>query len=92
MQSLFSGKEGRYWYGNGLNEKAIYAWILALILPVCGLFIPSLSILADAGWMVGFVLALIIYPILMKGDKASLLSPEENEKITEQVDVSKDTV
>jgi nucleobase:cation symporter-1, NCS1 family len=105
VQSLFSGKEGRYWYGNGLNEKAIYTWILALILPVSGLFIPSLSILADAGWMVGFVLALIIYPIMMKGDKASLLSEEENQRITEVIsedgskdidsisaEVSKDTV
>ncbi len=83
VQSLFLAQEGRYWYGNGLNKKAIYAWILALILPVSGLFIPSLSLLADAGWMLGFILALIIYPILMKSDKASLLSPKENEEITE---------
>ncbi len=85
VESLYSADKGRYWYGKGTNKKAIYAWLLACILPAMGLFIPAISIVADAGWMVGFVLALIIYPILMKGDKVSLLSPEENDEITESV-------
>lgn len=85
MKSLFLTTEGRYWYKKGLNVKAIYAWILALILPIMGLFIPSLSLLADGGWMVGFILAIIIYPILMKNDTVSILSPEENESITEKI-------
>jgi len=83
VKSLFLGKEGRYWYKNGLNIKAIYTWILAGILPILGLFIPSLSFFSDGGWIIGFILALVIYPLMMKNDKASLLSPEENESITE---------
>lgn len=88
IESLYSADKGRYWYGNGTNLKAIYAWLLACILPAMGLFIPSMRLIADAGWMVGFVLALLIYPLLMKGDTVSLLSPEENNEITESVNES----
>jgi len=88
MESLYSDGKGRYWYGNGTNPKAIYAWLLACILPALGLIIPSMRLIADAGWMVGFVLALIIYPLLMKEDTVSLLSPEENDEITESVNES----
>ncbi|WML36108.1 NCS1 family nucleobase:cation symporter-1 [Clostridium sp. OS1-26] len=87
VQALFVEKDGRYSYTNGLNKNAIYAWILASIVPVLGIFIPSLSLIADGGWIIGFILALIIYPQLMKKDKISILTPEENEQISEFVTV-----
>jgi nucleobase:cation symporter-1, NCS1 family len=83
MESLYLADKGRYWYGKGVNSKALYTWLLACILPALGLFIPSMRLIADGGWMIGFVIALIVYPILMKGDTASLLSSEENDEITE---------
>ncbi|MBU3113233.1 NCS1 family nucleobase:cation symporter-1 [Clostridium lacusfryxellense] len=83
VYSLFAGSEGRYWYKNGYNLNAVYAWILAVILPVIGKFVPSLSFLADNGWIIGFLLGMLIYTLLMKNDKVSILSEEENEKITE---------
>lgn len=92
VTALFSGKEGRYWYKDGLNSKAIYTWILACILPILGKFIPDLSLLADGGWIIGFILALIIYPNMMKSDTISLLTSEENEGITEFISENKKSV
>jgi NCS1 family nucleobase:cation symporter-1 len=85
LDDLFRGEESRYWYGNGINPRAIYTWILSCILPLLGKVIPSLRWFADNGWIVGFILALIIYPILMKSDTSSLVSEEEEMQITERV-------
>lgn len=85
LDDLFRGEESRYWYGNGINPRAIYTWILSCILPLLGKIIPSLRWFADNGWIVGFILALIIYPILMKSDTSSLVSEEEEMQITERV-------
>jgi len=85
LDDLFRGEESRYWYGSGFNSKAIYTWIIAGILPLLGKIIPAMSGFADNGWVVGFIIALIVYPILMKSETASLVTPEEEEKITEKV-------
>ena len=84
LDDLFRGEQSRYWYGGGFNSKAIYTWIISGILPLLGKIIPSLSWFADNGWMVGFIIALIVYPLLMKNETASLLAPEEEEQITER--------
>lgn len=84
LDDLFKGKQSRYWYGNGINEKAIYTWVIAGILPLLGKLIPRLSPFADNGWIIGFLIALFVYPILMKKDTSSLVTEEENEEITEK--------
>ena len=48
-----------------------------------GTFVPALSFLANIGWVLGFVLALVLYPLLMKSERGSLLTEEEDEIITE---------
>lgn len=85
LEDLFSGEKSRYWYGSGFNSKAIYTWILSGILPLLGKLIPSMSWFADNGWIVGFIIALIIYPILMKNETDSLVTPEQEEQMTEKV-------
>lgn len=85
LDDLFRGEKSRYWYKNGFNSKAIYTWILSAILPLLGKLVPSLSFFADNGWLVGFILALVIYPALMKNETSSLVSPDEEEGITERV-------
>jgi len=82
LNDLFTGSDGRYWYKNGFNMKAVYTWVISAILPVTGKFVPALSFFADNGWIIGFLIALIIYPILMKSNTASLVSKAENAKIT----------
>ncbi|MCT4621740.1 MAG: NCS1 family nucleobase:cation symporter-1 [Marinisporobacter sp.] len=85
LHDLFKGEESRYWYKNGFNKKAIYTWILSAILPILGKIIDGLSFIADSGWIIGFLLSIVIYPILMKNEDSSLLSEEEELEITERV-------
>lgn len=84
VMSLFKGQEGKYWYTNGINYKAIWTWILSVILPLLGIWIPALAFFRDNGWIVGFILALLIYPALMKSDTSSLISEKEEAAITER--------
>jgi len=83
LDDLFRGENSRYWYGNGFNEKAIYTWILAAILPLLGKVIPSMSFFAESGWIIGFLLGLFIYPVLMKNEVSSLITEEQEKEITE---------
>ncbi|GIM29079.1 nitrate reductase [Clostridium polyendosporum] len=80
---LFNEKGGRYWYNNGFNIKAIYAWVIGAIFPVLGKFIPELSFFTDSGWIVGFLVAMVAYTLLMKTYTKSILSEEEEKFITE---------
>ena len=86
LDDLFRGEKSRYWYGNGFNYKAIWTWIIAGFFPLLGKVVPSLSMLASAGWMIGFVIALIIYPILMKNETESIITDEMDKQITEVVE------
>lgn len=88
LDDLFKGEEGRYWYGNGINEKAIYTWIIAAIIPLLGRFIPALSFFADNGWIIGFLIALLVYPALMKNETSSLVSESEDAEITDRVNAT----
>ncbi len=84
VMGLFKGEGGRYWYGNGINGRAIATWVIALALPVGGMFIPALSFFTLNGWIVGFLIALLVYPAIMKADSSSLISDEEEKAITER--------
>jgi len=81
-----SGKSSRYWYTNGINWKAVLVWVVSFMPALLGKMIPAISILGNIGWVLGFVLALILYPLVMKSESGSLVSDEENEIITEFAD------
>lgn len=83
LEDLFKGEGSRYWYGNGINSKALWTWLISAILPLLGKVIPSLSWFADNGWIIGFVIALIVYPMLMKSNTTSLVSEKEHKDMTE---------
>jgi NCS1 family nucleobase:cation symporter-1 len=82
---LFSGTESRYWYKKGFNSKAIYVWIISCIPAILGKFVPALSFFADNGWLVGFILALLLYVLFMKSETATLVTPDEEKTITQEV-------
>jgi len=85
VMALFQGKDGRYWYSSGWNIKAIIAWVLGFILPTLGNFgVTSLKWIAANGYVFGFVVAFIVYAILMKSDTVSFVSDEEEEAMTER--------
>ena len=82
--ALYAGsKDSRYWYTGGVNGRAVLCWVLSALPALLGTFVPALSFLANIGWVLGFVLALVLYPLLMKGEKGSILTEEEDEIITE---------
>ena len=82
---LFQGENGRYWYKNGINYAAFIVWIICVIPPTIGLLAPGnafFKTIFDNGWMFGFILSIIIYPLFMKNEKVSLVSVEEEKGFT----------
>lgn len=84
LLELYKERESRYWYKNGFNMRALFAWIAAIILPILGKFIPVFHIFSMYGWIVSFLLGFVFYPLFMKGEKKSILSEtEEKEMVSE---------
>ena len=85
VMALFQGKEGRYWYQNGWNVRAIIAWVIGFILPTMGnMGVASLKWVAANGYIIGFIIALVAYVLLMKSETVSFISDEEEEAMTER--------
>lgn len=85
LDELYKEREGRYWYKNGFNMKAVYAWGLSIILPVLGKFIPAFSGFSLYGWILSFALGFVFYPLLMRREEKSLLHESEEIEITENI-------
>jgi NCS1 family nucleobase:cation symporter-1 len=58
-------REGAYAYSGGFNWKAIIALVLGIVVALIGRLIPSLKILFDYAWFVGFAVAFIVYSLSM---------------------------
>lgn len=61
-------KEGAYKYAGGFNSKAIIALVAGVIVALIGLLVPSLRVLYDYAWFVGFAVAFIVYSLAMMPD------------------------
>lgn len=57
---------GEYEYKNGYNINAIIAMAAGVFVALIGLLVPSVSILYDYAWFVGFIVAFVFYWILMR--------------------------
>lgn len=85
VMALFQGQEGRYWYNSGWNIKALVAWVAGFILPTLGNFgVSSLKWIAANGYAFGFIVAFVVYVLLMKNDTVSFVSDEEEAAMTEK--------
>lgn len=89
VMSLFQGADGRYWYQGGYNILAFLTWIVAFLLPFLGRSpllqgITLFQVLADNGYIFSFLIALILYPLLMKPAASSQLMEDEMEAMTER--------
>jgi len=76
VNDLFDGKGGKYFYGNGFNSKAMYAWIISGYVAM-GTVWPNLLIFdvlkdffANAGggfaWIIGAALGAVIHVVISK--------------------------
>ena len=98
VSSLFKGESGRYWYSNGFNSRAVIAWVAGFILPTIGRIMAVAAgggaggaqvinnaffryITANA-YIFGFVVALVVYVIIMDKSHLSFVSAEEENTIT----------
>ncbi len=57
--------DGRYWYRNGWNPKAVVALLLGAGVAIVGLFVPPLRFLYSYAWFVGFAVSFAVYALLM---------------------------
>ena len=64
-------RDGEYEYSGGFNWRAIAALCIGSAVALMGLIIPSVRVLYDYSWFVGFVVAFMVYWILMRGTHAS---------------------
>jgi len=76
VNDLFDGKGGKYFYGNGFNSKAMYAWVISGYIAM-GTVWPNLLIFdalkdffANAGggfaWIIGAALGAVIHLAISK--------------------------
>ncbi len=85
VMALFQGPEGRYWYQGGWNIKALISWVIGIILPTLGNFgVGAFKWIAANGYIFGFVVAFVIYILLMKNETVSFISEEEEAAMTEK--------
>jgi NCS1 family nucleobase:cation symporter-1 len=65
---------GIYEYSKGFNWRAVIALALGAGTALIGLAIPSLRVLYDYSWFVGFAVAFAVYYAMMKAQRPSVLS------------------
>jgi len=86
--ALYSEGQGRYTYQNDWNVRAIIAWFAAVILPLLynnfGIGGTVMKWLGANSYVFGFVVALVVYTLLMKQDKESIVSEKEFKDMTEK--------
>jgi NCS1 family nucleobase:cation symporter-1 len=62
---------GVYEYSGGFNWFAVIALALGAGTALVGLVVPSLRVLYDYSWFVGFAVAFAVYYVLMRFQQAS---------------------
>jgi nucleobase:cation symporter-1, NCS1 family len=66
---------GEYEYSSGFSWRALVALALGAGSALIGLVIPSLRVLYDYSWFVGFAVSFVFYYAIVKARRASALSP-----------------
>lgn len=78
LKDLYA-EDGEYTYTNGFNIKTVVALAIGVIFALIGKIVPSLSVLADYAWFLGFAVSFAVYYAASAGDykKSSLNVKEE---------------
>jgi NCS1 family nucleobase:cation symporter-1 len=76
-------RDGEYEYSGGFNWRAIGALCIGSAVALMGLVIPSVRVLYDYSWFVGFVVAFVVYWNLM--GKTSSIGKRQNCERNERV-------
>ncbi|MBV8049558.1 MAG: NCS1 family nucleobase:cation symporter-1 [Acidobacteriaceae bacterium] len=65
---------GAYEYSRGVNWRALLALLLGSWIALVGLVLPSVRVLYDYSWLVGFAVSFVSYYALMQSQRASALN------------------
>ena len=69
-------RDGIYAYENGINFRAVIALVAGVVVALLGLVVPSLRLLYDYAWFVGFGVSAAAYILLMQRAEAPANIPE----------------
>ena len=69
-------RDGIYAYENGINLRAVIALAAGVVVALLGLVVPSLRLLYDYAWFVGFGVSAAAYILLMQRAEAPANIPE----------------
>lgn len=87
VRALYDEGDDTYTYNNGWNVRAIVAWVLAFSVPLLGQFgiggAVTMWINANS-YIIGFIIAFILYILLMKSEKKSYVSEEQFSELTDK--------
>src|SRR6201997_1633197 len=70
-------RDGIYEYSRGFNWRALIALALGAGTALAGLAIPSVRVLYDYSWFVGFLVSFIAYYLMMKVQRQASLASQE---------------
>ena len=89
LQELYNPEEGAmYNYSKGFNMAAVITFVVATVVVIFILLVPGTGSIAwSINWFIGMAIALVLYPLLMRGSK-SIISAEEYDAITEVKEAS----
>jgi cytosine/uracil/thiamine/allantoin permease len=63
-------EDGIYSYGKtGFNKAAMVSLFVSVFLALIGYWVPALNFLYSLSWFTGFIIAFIVYYLLMKNKK-----------------------
>ena len=83
LKELFVYEEGRYFYKNGFNIKAIIAYAIGVIMAFVGKFVPGLAFLYEHAFMFGLIVGGLVYYLIARGGDSSMVSEDDFNQITE---------
>jgi NCS1 family nucleobase:cation symporter-1 len=66
---------GIYEYSRGFNWRAVIALALGAGTALIGLAVPSVRVLYDYSWFVGFAVSFAVYYAMMKFRRPAVLAP-----------------
>jgi len=68
LQDLFSlDRDGEYYYDNGWNRRALFAFALAAVFSVASVWLPAMQGLSGFAWVIGAAIAATAHYLLMRG-------------------------
>lgn len=77
IQQLFSADpNGKYYYLNGWNRKALIAFGLGAIFSISSVWAPALSFLSGYAWVIGAILGAVFYYFLMGSTATEMAAAE----------------